>query len=91
VFICGLYTKVDQGSFDYVKRGEICVAGSARFRQPFAQLPRFVDRSETTRTRERKCHEGIGSAMRNERRLQCSLFAQVQSQKEIEFHWNSEI
>ena len=69
-----------------MERREVCVARRPHFRQPLAQLSRFVHRTNATSTRERQGDERIGRAVSHERRLQRRLFSQIKSQQEIEFH-----
>ena len=69
-----------------MKGRKVCVARRPRFRQPLAQLSRFVHRRDTTRASERQGDERIGRAVSHERRLQRRLFSQIKSQEEIEFH-----
>ena len=47
---------------------------------------RKIEKGEEKMEKQRKRDEGIGCPVSDERRLQCRLFSQIESQEKIEFH-----
>ena len=72
--------------FDGIERDEIGLSGRARVGEPAAQPARLVQRSDPARARQRERHQTIGRTMRDERRLERRLFAQIKCEQKTDFH-----
>ena len=73
-----LDAEIYQRALNYVQRSKVSVAGSARFREPLAQLAGFFNRRDAAGAGQGERYQSIWRAMRDECSLQRCLFAQIE-------------
>ena len=78
-------------AFDGVERGEVRRARHARIREPAPKLARLLKRLDATRARQRQRQQTIGRTVRDQRRLQRRLFAQIKREQKTDLHKKADV